>query len=137
MITPPIVRRHTAQRYRLEAAKCKKCGKVFFPPRLICDACKAREFETVTLPNEGKVVTFTVIRTAPTGFGDLAPYCNAVVELTDGTRIHCQIADRDLVQDVEKEMPTIGMPVMLEMRRVQEDGESGVLAYAYKAVPDR
>ena len=30
-------------------AKCKKCGKVLFPPRLVCPACKSREFENTKI----------------------------------------------------------------------------------------
>ena len=41
--------REIPQRYRLEAGKCKQCGKTFFPPRLICDQCKSREFDTIIL----------------------------------------------------------------------------------------
>jgi len=131
MITPPVVRRNTPQRYRLEAGKCKKCGKVFFPPRLVCDKCQCREFEPYTLPSEGAVVTHTVIRTPPRGFSDEAPYCMGIVQLTDGTRLLCQIAD------CEPERLSVGLKVHLEFRRVQEAGESGVLAYGYKAVPER
>ena len=131
MLTPAIVRRNTPQRYRMEASKCQKCGKVFFPPRLICDDCKGRKFKPYTLPIEGTVVAHTVIRTAPRGFGDEAPYCMGIVELKDGTRICCQIAD------CEPERLAVGLKVQLEFRRVQEAGESGVLAYAYKAVPER
>ena len=29
--------REIPQRYRYEAGRCAKCGKVFFPPRLVCD----------------------------------------------------------------------------------------------------
>ncbi len=131
MLTPAVIRRNTPQRYRLEAGKCAKCGKVHFPPRLVCDECKGREFKTVQLPLDGKVVTHTVIRTAPRGFSDELPYCIGVVELSDGTRIFCQIAD------CEPERLAIGLPVTIEFRRIQEGGESGVLAYGYKAVPDR
>ena len=66
-----------------------------------------------------------------TGFGDEAPYCMGIVELSDGTRILCQIAD------CEPERLKIGLKVTLEFRKVQEAGESGVIAYAYKAVPER
>jgi len=131
MITPPLVRRNTPQRYRMEAYQCTKCGKIFFPGRLVCDRCKHREFEMVTLPEEGKVITHTVIRTPPTGFSDLSPYCVGIVEMANGVRILCQIAD------CEPETLAVGLPVTLEFRRVQEDGESGVLAYGYKAVPAR
>jgi hypothetical protein len=130
MITPANVRRNTPQRYRMEAGKCAACGKVFFPPRVVCP-CGSRKFKTVTLPSEGKVVACTVIRTAPRGFGDEAPYGMGIVELSDGTRILCQIAD------CEPERLKVGLPVSLEFRKIQEAGESGVIAYGYKAVPER
>ena len=130
MLTPAIVRRNTPQRYRMEAQKCVKCGKVFFPPRVVC-ACGSRKFKGYTLPKEGKVITHTVIRTAPRGFGDEAPYCMGIVELSDGSRILCQIAD------CEPERLKIGLEVAIEFRKIQEAGESGVIAYGYKAVPAR
>lgn len=131
MLTPAIVRRNTPQRYRMEASKCQKCGKVFFPPRLVCDGCQSRKFKPYDLPQTGAVVSHTVIRTAPRGFGDEAPYCMGIVELSDGTRILCQIAD------CEPERLAIGLPVAIEFRKIQEAGESGVIAYGYKAVPER
>ncbi len=130
MLTPAIVRRNTPQRYRMEAQKCVKCGKVFFPPRVVC-ACGSRKFKGYTLPKEGKVITHTVIRTAPRGFGDEAPYCMGIIELSDGSRILCQIAD------CEPERLKIGLEVAIEFRKIQEAGESGVIAYGYKAVPAR
>ena len=130
MITPPIVRRLTPQRYRMEGQKCSGCGKVFFPPRVVCP-CGSRKFKAHTLPSQGKVITHTVIRTPPRGFSDEAPYCMGIVELTDGTRLLCQIAD------CEPERLEIGLSVTLELRKIQEAGESGVLAYGYKAVPER
>lgn len=119
------------QRYRYEAAKCKGCGKAFFPPRLICDQCKSREFETINLSREGTVLTHTVIRVAPSQFVDQAPYSIAVVELKEGVRLLTQIADCD-VEEVKT-----GMPVKLEFRKVSDDGEAGIINYGYKAVPVR
>jgi uncharacterized OB-fold protein len=121
--------REIPQRYRYEAGKCTSCGKVWFPPRRVCSECKGREFETVVLPMEGEVVTYTVIRVAPTGFGDLAPYAVGIVKLTDGTQIMSQVVDCDPTE------VKIGMPVRIEFRRVNEEGESGVLLYGYKCVP--
>jgi len=125
----PSYWRAIPQRYRYEAAKCKKCGKLFFPPRLICDQCSSREFETVNLNREGKVVTFTVIRVAPSQFVDQAPYPIAIVELKDGIKICTQLADCDVDQI------KIGMPVKLEFRKVSEDGAAGIIHYGYKVVP--
>jgi uncharacterized OB-fold protein len=125
----PSYWRAIPQRYRYEAEQCKDCGKVFFPPRLVCDKCKSREFETINLSREGKVVTFTIIRVAPSQFVDQAPYSVAIVELKEGVKICTQIADCEL-DDIK-----IGMPVKLEFRKVSEDGEAGVINYGYKAVP--
>jgi uncharacterized OB-fold protein len=121
--------REIPQRYRYEAAKCTKCSKISFPPRLVCSGCRGREFEQTTLAQTGVVETFTVIHVAPTGFADEAPYAVGVVELDDGVKITGQIADCDL------NSLSTGDPVRMEFRRVQEDGESGVLCYGYKFVP--
>ncbi|MCH8806471.1 MAG: Zn-ribbon domain-containing OB-fold protein [Planctomycetes bacterium] len=121
--------RQIPQRYRLEAGKCVKCGKLFYPPRLVCDACGGRAFEMAKLPNTGKVVTYTVIRVPPTEQADLAPYAVGLVELDNGVRLECQVVDCDF------EQLEVGTPVKLEFRRIQEDTEAGMIHYGHKAVP--
>jgi len=129
MISVPRHWREIPQRYRLEAAKCKECGKIFFPPRLICSHCKSREFENIKLSREGKLLTYTIIRVPPSQFSDQAPYAIGIVEVKEGVKILMQITDCDL-----KELKT-GMDVKIEFRKIQEDGDAGVICYGYKAVP--
>jgi uncharacterized OB-fold protein len=129
MFSPARAWREFPQRYRLEAAKCTECGKILYPPRLVCPACGARTFAKETLPRDGKVVTFTVIRVPPAGFTEQTPLPIALVELTNGVRLMVQIGD---VEDPGK--LEIGMPVRLEFRRVSWDGEAGVIFYGHKAV---
>ena len=117
------------QTYRLEAARCKKCQRVFYPPRLVCPDCGARDFEPVVLPRDGKVATFTIIRVPPAGFTEQTPLPLAVVELSNGVRLMAQIADFEDPEQIE-----IGMPVRLEFRRVYWDGAAGVILYRHKAV---
>jgi uncharacterized OB-fold protein len=121
--------REYPQRYRREAAKFAKSGKTYFPPRLIDPETRDTEAATVILPDSGKVVTFTVIRVAPSQWTDLSPYALAIVELTDGTKVFGQMTDCD-VEEVE-----IGMEVRVEFRRVQTEDHHGVLSYGYKFVP--
>ncbi|HPR63161.1 MAG TPA: Zn-ribbon domain-containing OB-fold protein [Thermoanaerobaculia bacterium] len=130
MTTSARIWREKPQRYRLEANACKGCGKVFFPPRLVCSACGGREFTPTSLPGKGKVVTFTVIHTPPTAFDDESPYAMAVVELENGARIFAQLVD------VDPDSIAIGMAVKTEFRKIQQAGLSGVLCYGYKFVPD-
>ena len=125
----PSYWREIPQRYRLEAGKCKKCGKIHFPPRLVCVKCGNKEFETVTLQTEGKVETYTVIHVAPSQFTQQVPYALGVVKLKDGVSILAQITD------CEPDELKIGMPVKIEFRKISEDGEAGILHYGYKCVP--
>jgi uncharacterized protein len=129
MIGSPRYWREVPQRYRYEAAKCSGCGKIFFPPRVVCNACRGREFTKHILAQAGVVETFTVIHVAPTGFGDQVPYAVGIIKLDDGVKITAQIVDAEL------EKLAIGDRVKLEFRRVQQDGESGVICYGYKFVP--
>jgi uncharacterized OB-fold protein len=121
--------REYPQRYRLEAGKCKKCGKICFPPRLICPVCGHREFKTIKLSDEGVVKTYTIINVAPSGFEDEVPYAIGIVELKDGVSTMMQITD------CSPEELFIGLPVKIEFRRVQKEGDAGILMYGYKAVP--
>lgn len=121
--------REKPQRYRYEAAKCSGCGKIFFPPRLVCDKCRGREFETHILAQQGVIETYTEIHIAPSGFTDEAPYAVGIVKLDDGVRITAQIVD------CAPEELKVGARVRLEFRKVTEDGASGVIHYGYKFVP--
>ncbi len=123
--------RETPQRSRYEAGRCSECGKVFFPPRTVCSRCRGREFEKTTLSGEGVLETFTIIRVAPSGFVDQAPYAVGIVSLPDGVKMTAQIVDGD------PEELAIGDRLRLEFRRVRQDGESGILCYGYKFVPVR
>jgi uncharacterized OB-fold protein len=130
MTTPSRYWREIPQRYRLEANKCKSCGFISFPPRLICPQCQNREFEEMKLADKGKVLTFTVIRVPPQQFVDQAPYAVGVVELDDGVRLTGQIVDYDF-EDLK-----IGQRVKVEFRKIFHEGEAGILCYGYKFVPE-
>ncbi len=128
MVTPARYWREIPQRFRLEAGKCAKCGKIYFPPRLVC-ACGGRKFETVRLNDQGTLQTFTVIHTAPSQFSDETPYVVGVVEMDKGVRLTAQIVD------CEPEKLQIGQKVKVEFRKIQSVGEAGILCYGYKFVP--
>src|SRR4030042_1092262 len=86
-------RREMPQRYRLEAGKCKKCGKIYFPPRLICASCGAQDFEKEVLPDKGTIVTFTTIRVAPSQFDTQVPYNVAIIDVDGKVRLTAQVVD--------------------------------------------
>ena len=128
-MNPARYHREMAQRYRMEAGKCKKCGHVYFPPRLICRECQCREFETIVLSERGKLLSFTVIHTPASQFKDISPYALGILETKEGAKLTAQIVD------MPAEQIKTGMELQIEFRRVQTDGHEGVLAYGYKLVP--
>lgn len=121
--------REIPQRYRLEAASCKWCNKTYFPPRLICANCKSREFTTKQLSDVGRIVSYTIVRVPPSQFTDESPYAVGIIELDGGVKITSQIVDCDI------DRLEIDQKVKIEFRKIQQDGESGIICYGYKCVP--
>ena len=122
--------REIPKRYRMEASKCNKCGHISFPGRLICPECHAKDFESFNLSGKGTLVTYTIIRTAPTDFLDLAPYAVGIIELEEGIKIMGQITDC-VPEDLK-----IGEKLIAKFRRMNEEGKTGMIIYSYKFVPD-
>jgi uncharacterized protein len=71
---------------RFTTTKCKDCGNVSYPPRVICPACYSENLEFIDLPKKGKVVVFSEeVKGVPIGFE--SPLIHAVVDLgTDPMR---------------------------------------------------
>jgi hypothetical protein len=65
---------------RFTTTKCKKCGHVAYPPRVLCPECYSEELEYIDLPKKGKVIVFTEqLRGVPLGFE--APLIHAWIDL--------------------------------------------------------
>ncbi len=121
--------REIPRRYRGEAAKSAKTGKVFFPARMVEPGNGNRKFKPTKLEYTGEILTYTVIRVAPMGFEKLSPYALAIIALDGGGRITCQVADCDV------ESVKIGMKVIVEFRKIMDEGNEGLHLYGYKVVP--
>ena len=53
-----------------------------------------------------------------------------MVELENKARLTAQVVD------IEPENVSIGMPLKMEFRKINETGDAGVIMYGYKAVPE-
>lgn len=119
-------------RYNLVGTKCGNCGTVYFPARTFCPKCRRAgigKVEPYRVARTGKVFTFSIVHDAPDCNKMLKPYAVAMVETDDGVMLEGQLVDVDL-SAVE-----IGMPVRAVLRKLDEDGRSGVIHYGYKFVP--
>ena len=72
---------------KLMGTKCKKCGEAYFPPRADCTKCMSSDMDWREYSGKGKLVTFTTIHAAPTGFDEMAPYTIGVIDLKEGGRL--------------------------------------------------
>ncbi len=78
---------------RLTTTKCKKCGKLLWPPRIVCPECLSESLEWVDLGVEGELYAFTEIRLgAPLGFVEDVPFCVGIVRI-GGLLISSRIDD--------------------------------------------
>lgn len=69
------------------ATKCKKCGKLYFPPAADCSKCLSSDMEWIELSNEATIETFTHVVVRPTTFQQEKPYTVAIGRLKEGVRV--------------------------------------------------
>jgi len=71
---------------RFTTTKCKDCGHVAYPPRVICPVCYSENLEYVDLPKKGKIIVFTEeVKGVPLGYE--SPLIHAIIDLgVDGFR---------------------------------------------------
>ena len=72
---------------KVYATKCKKCGKVYFPPAADCPECLSSEMDWIELSSEAEIETFTHVVVRPTTFQQYKPYTVAIGKLKEGVRV--------------------------------------------------
>ena len=76
----------TANRRKVLAHKCAKCGHLMLETVMFCEKCSASKFEDVELEGSGTVVTYTIQAVAPEGFEDAGSYAWVVFKI-DNTNV--------------------------------------------------
>lgn len=100
----------------LVGTRCKRCGKLYCPPRAVCSGCLSEEVEWVELEGRGEVVAFTIIWVPPTGFEGLVPYTVAMVRLKSGPQL------MGMLVGVPPEKVKVGMEVETVYEKLLGDG---------------
>lgn len=117
------------QRYRLVGEVCERCGTLIFPPRDVCPECEAPAKTPFIFSGRGAVYSYSTVYHPPAGFEESVPYTVALVRLKEGPLVTAQLTD------VEAGQVEIGMPVEMVTRRLQAEGEEGIISYGYKFRP--
>lgn len=98
---------------KLLIQRCTSCNTLRHPPQPMCESCQSIEWDTVESKGKGKVYTYTVMH-----YPEIPPfdYPNAIVlvDLNEGVRLVSQL------EGCKPDEITIGMPVEMEIKEVQE-----------------
>ncbi len=124
----PAERPFTVQSYveflnqkKLMGAKCKDCGHINLPPRIVCAKCYKGNMEWVEVPGKGKLASFSTIYIGSSfmnakGYSPKKPYCFGTVDLDAGVSISGHIKG---VNELDADSIKIGTPLKV----VYEDGK--------------
>lgn len=132
-MTVPRFWREIPQRYNLQGARCGACQGVYFPPREVCPACRRAsigKMEPMRLSGAGTLLEWTRVHKPAPGYALQVPYLVALIRTPEGPILTGQVVDADPASLAP------GMPLRAVFRRIGEDGESGVIHYGTKWVPD-
>jgi hypothetical protein len=97
------------------ATKCKKCGRVYYPPQVDCPECLASDVEWFKLSDEATLETYTHVQARPQGFEKQEPYIIAIATTADGVKIAGKL------EGVKLEDVKVGMKLKTSAR-ILEDG---------------
>lgn len=117
------------ERYSLIGEICPHCDSKIFPPRDICPDCGEDAKTTYKFSGRGEVYSFTTVYQAPAGHEENAPYPVAIVQLEEGPLVTAQLTD------IGEDPIEIGTQVEMVTRKLQTQGERGMLVYGYKFRP--
>ena len=96
------------------ATKCRKCGKLYYPPQGDCAHCLSSNVEWVKLSKQATLETYTHALQRPAGFNQYEPYIIAIARTRDGVRVV------GWLEDAKLEDLTIGMKLEISTRKLTD-----------------
>jgi len=104
------------------ATKCRKCGRLYYPPQSDCAHCLSSDVEWLKLSKEAILETYTHTPQRPAGFTQYEPYTIAIARTKDGVRV------MGWLEDVEPEDIEIGMKLVMSTKKLPD----GFLVITFK-----
>lgn len=108
---------------KIMATRCSKCGKLYFPPRADCPNDFSTELKWEELSGKCKLVTYTTVHFAPTGFEKEVPYTIALAEFQEGVKVYAALS-----KEINENEIQIGMDLQLTPVRLSD----GKITYELK-----
>ncbi|AFH42311.1 Zn-ribbon domain-containing OB-fold protein [Fervidicoccus fontis] len=121
--------RKKSQYYNLVGKRCKKCGYVFYPPKHVCPKCNSSDLEDYFPPETGTLISFTKLYETPNTYKSQKPIYLGIIKFGE-INVLTQIVD---VQNEDELKP--GITVERVFRKINEDGNYGLIYYGIKVRP--
>jgi len=103
---------------KIMATRCKRCGKLYFPPRADCPHDLSSDMVWEELSGKCKLITYTTLYFAPLGFEDDIPYTIAVAQLEEGVTVYARLSKEIKDDEIQVGMDLKLVPVHLPNGRI-------------------
>jgi len=103
---------------KMMTTKCRKCGTIYFPPKMDCSVCGASEVEWIEIDELGELVAYSTVMYGPTGFEDDVPYTIAVIRFPSGVQMFGRISKQVPINTIKVGMKLKVVSIKLPLDRV-------------------
>ena len=103
---------------KMMTTKCRKCGTIYFPPKMDCNVCGASEMEWIEIDELGELVASSTVMYGPTGFENDVPYTIAVIRFQNGLQVFGRINKDVPIDNIKIGMQLKAVPIKLSSDRV-------------------
>lgn len=124
--------------YRLIGSRCKKCGMVHYPRRLVCvNPCDSQDMEDIPLGHTGKIEYAGLNNRATDGYVDAQPQVFANIKLDSGPHLAAELVNlpfsfvRESAHSSAKMAKLKGANVRMVIRRFRKH-DNGDITYGHK-----
>lgn len=125
--SPSKIWRKKDYKYRLTGTRFVKDGlQGYYPPREVAPGSVNLEKEHVEFEQEAKLVTWSTVFSAPSGYEQDVPYVIAILEFSNGQRFTTQLTD------IDPSKLKFGQKFYPTLRKYYEGSEKDVIRYGLK-----
>jgi uncharacterized OB-fold protein len=103
---------------RVSGSQCKKCGIAYFPPRADCCGCLSNDMEWFDIVETGKLISYSTLSYAPTGFEKDLPYTLALVHFGGRIQVFGRLSKSIKPEEIALAMDLRVSPVKLPNDRI-------------------
>lgn len=107
---------------KLMGTRCKASGRRYFPPRAHCHEALSNDMEWFEVTGTGRLVSFSTLKYAPTGFKEDLPYTIALLDY----------GDYKVFGRIDGAVPEQDLAVGMEMRAVVSKTANDQLTYVFQ-----